>query len=80
MKTVAVAKFKAKCLRLLEEVRQTGKPLLVTKRGAPLAQIGPPPAERTAATWLGCMRHRTRILGDIVEPAVPPEDWKINRD
>lgn len=36
---IAVSRFKAECLGLLEEIAQTGEELLVTKRGRPLARV-----------------------------------------
>jgi prevent-host-death family protein len=36
-----VTEFKAKCLALLEEVGQGGGPITITKRGRPLATVGP---------------------------------------
>jgi prevent-host-death family protein len=33
--------FKAKCLALLDEVAATGQPLVVTKRGRPVAEVVP---------------------------------------
>lgn len=75
MTSIAVGKFKQTCLRLLEEVHQTGRPLLITKRGRPIAQVTPPPPE-AKAVWRGAMRDRGKILGDLVAPASDPEDWK----
>jgi prevent-host-death family protein len=40
-KTVAATEFKAHCLALLEKVRQTRQPLLVTRHGKPVAEISP---------------------------------------
>jgi len=76
MKTVAVAQFKATCLRLLEEVRR-GHPILVTKRGKPIAQVLPPPPR--AAAWRGAMRGTGKIVGDVVKPAAEPDDWSALR-
>jgi prevent-host-death family protein len=76
MKTVAVAQFKATCLRLLEEVRR-GHPILVTKRGKPIAQILPPPP--AAGAWRGSMKGTGKIVGDIVAPASNPDDWSALR-
>ena len=42
--TIAISKFKATCLALLDSVNKTGQPLIVTRRGEPIAQIVPPPA------------------------------------
>ena len=41
MKTVAATEFKAHCLVLLEEVRQTRQPLIVARHGRPVAEISP---------------------------------------
>ena len=42
MKTLQVSKFKAHCLGLLKEIRETGEPLALTLRGETLAIIQPP--------------------------------------
>ena len=79
MESIAISQFKATCLSLLERVRQTGQPLLVTKRGAPIAQIlPPPPKEATEQSAFGCMRGRSEQMGDIVEP-LSAEDWEVLR-
>ena len=44
MKTLQVSKFKARCLGLLEEIRDTGEPLALTLRGETLAIVQPPGA------------------------------------
>lgn len=67
-----IAEFKATCLAALEHVRRTRKPILITKRGKPVAQIDPPPLEVTS--WSGIMKGSIEILGDIVEP-LPAKDW-----
>jgi prevent-host-death family protein len=41
VKTVPATEFKQHCLALLEEVRQTRQPLLVTRHGKPVAEISP---------------------------------------
>ena len=38
---VAAGQFKAQCLALLDEVASTGRPLVVTKRGRPVAEVVP---------------------------------------
>jgi prevent-host-death family protein len=40
-KIVPAGEFKTRCLALLDEVSQTGKPLVVTKRGKPVARVVP---------------------------------------
>ena len=76
METIAISKFKATCLAVLERVRRTGKPVLVTRFGKPIAEITPPPPPTKPNRWLGNMRGTVRIVGDIVSPAVDEEDWE----
>ena len=79
METVAISQFKATCLSLLERVRKTGQPLLVTRRGKPVAQVLPPPLPEAAKkSAFGCMRGTSEQLGDIVGP-VSEEDWEVLR-
>lgn len=66
---IPVSKFKAACLALLDQVTKTGRPILVTKRGEPIALITPSPAPRRPAGWLGAFRGTGRIVGDIISPA-----------
>lgn len=41
VRTIGAGEFKAKCLALLDEVSESGRPLVVTKRGRPVAEILP---------------------------------------
>ncbi|MGH8622274.1 MAG: type II toxin-antitoxin system prevent-host-death family antitoxin [Burkholderiales bacterium] len=74
--SIAISKFKATCLAVLERVRRTGRPVLVTKFGEPIAEIVPPPPPPRPRGWLGSFADRARIRGDVVEPAAGPEDWE----
>lgn len=80
METIAISKFKATCLAVLERVRTTGEPILVTRFGEPVAEVVPPPPRPRPEKWLGSLRDTGKILGDIVSPAVPAEDWEVLRD
>jgi prevent-host-death family protein len=78
MKTVAVSVFKQTCLRLIDEVRETGRPIIVTKRGRPAVRLVPVGPKRAGA-WLGSRRTTGRILGDLVAPATDVRDWETLR-
>jgi len=80
MEQIAISKFKATCLAVLERVRKTGQSILVTRFGEPVAQIDPPAPAATSERWLGSMRGSMKILGDIVSPATDPDDWEVLRD
>jgi prevent-host-death family protein len=73
---VPISKFKATCLALLAKVKRTGRPILVTRKGEPIAQIVPPPPPNRPASWLGSFRATGTITGDIVSPPVPESEWE----
>jgi prevent-host-death family protein len=79
MEEIAISKFKATCLSVMERVRKTRKPVLVTRFGEPVAEIVPPPAPARPKNWLGDMVGTGRIVGDIVGPVVDEEDWDVLR-
>jgi prevent-host-death family protein len=74
MKTIPAGQFKAVCLRVMDEVNKTREPITITKKGKPVAKLMP--ADTPTKDVFGCMRGRLEILGDIVAPAVPTEDWE----
>ena len=77
MKTIAAGTFKARCLRLMDEVQSTRQPLLITKKGRPVAKLVP--ANEPPEDIFGCMRGKVEIVGDIESPVVPIEDWEVLR-
>ena len=79
MEEIQISTFKATCLAVLERVGKTRVPVLVTRFGKPVAQIVPPPPAARDEGWLGCMRDRTRIVGDIVAPVSDPSEWEVLR-
>jgi prevent-host-death family protein len=40
--TVPISQFKARCLAILAEVKRSGRPVLVTRFGEPVAKVVPP--------------------------------------
>ena len=77
MQEIAISKFKATCLEVLERVRKTRRPILVTRFGKPIAEVKPPSAQKDATDWLGSMAGTARIRGDIVSPATRASDWEV---
>lgn len=78
MERMAISKFKATCLAVIERVRVTGKPLVITRFGEIVAEILPPPPAR-AGSWIGSMSSTGRIKGDIVAPVSGANDWDVMR-
>lgn len=77
MEKVNISTFKATCLALLDKVKRTRKPLLVLRRGEPVAQVIPPPLPKKPKTWLGSFRSTGKIVGDIVSPVLEENDWEV---
>jgi antitoxin (DNA-binding transcriptional repressor) of toxin-antitoxin stability system len=75
MEEIAVSKFKATCLAVLQRVRKTGKPVVVTRFGQPIAQISPPETAKHVPR-LGTGAGTMVILGDIVGPIGDESDWE----
>ncbi len=79
MRSIAVSKLKATCLAVVADVNKTGRPVLITRFGKPVAEIVPPTRARQRAGWLGAMRGTGRIVGDIIAPATPAKTWEALR-
>lgn len=81
MKTIKASEFKAKCLKLMDEVAATGEPLLITKHGKPVAELvpteqKPKPKPKPKSLW-GLHKGQMKIVGDIMSPL--EEDWEVLR-
>ena len=66
MKEVAISKFKATCLAVLEQVRKTRRPVLITRFGKPVAEVVPPSPRPPQKRTLGSSEGLGEIRGDIV--------------
>lgn len=77
--TIAISKFKATCLSVLQKVKRTGRPVLVTRFGKPIASIVPPPIPVRRRDWLGSLAGTVTIVGDIVSPASDEDEWEVLR-
>lgn len=71
MREIPISKFKATCLAVIEDVRKTRKPVVITRFGKPVAEVVP---TAPAKSWLGCMKGTAEIKGDIVGPI--NRNWK----
>lgn len=75
MKRMRASVFKAQCLKVMNRVQATGEPVLVTKRGKPVVKVIPAKSEND--DLFGYMKDDFKIVGDIISPAAPLEDWDI---
>ena len=71
VRTMKASEFKAKCLKLMDEVAETGEEIVITKNRRPVAKLTP--LKQRPKTLFGVDRGRIEILGDIVSPM--PAEW-----
>ena len=64
-KGVSATEFKAKCLSLIKQMEEDGTAITITKRGQPVAVLGPVPKKRRKSLE-GRFAGKIHIIGDIV--------------
>jgi prevent-host-death family protein len=72
MTTISAAEFKAKCLKLMDQIHRTGRSIVVTKRGLPVAKLVAV-EPKTDLPIFGCLRNSISISADIIAPV--GESW-----
>ncbi len=61
--------FKAKCLKLMDDVQKYGEEIIITKHGKPVAKlVAIMPQKKNDAAWFGRQKGTVTIIGDITEP------------
>jgi prevent-host-death family protein len=76
-RTISAAQFKAKCLAIMDEVAETREPVVITKRGKPVAELRPLVEKPT--TLFGFMKGRVQSIEgvDLDEPV--DVEWEAMR-
>jgi len=74
MQKIPAAQFKARCLAMMDQVAETGRPVVVTRHGRPMVQIVPVKADEDEI--FGYLKGKGRIAGDI-ENTIPFSDWNL---
>jgi prevent-host-death family protein len=75
--SMPAGEFKARCLKLMDQVQITGRPIVITKRGRPVAKLVPVEEAAPHREIFGCMKGSIEILGDIVGPT--GEEWNAEK-
>jgi prevent-host-death family protein len=75
-KVVSATEFKARCLALLDEIEERGGPITITRRGRPVAVLGPV-KKKAWKSPKDLFAGRVEIVGDIV--ADMADLWEVNR-
>jgi len=81
VRQIAAGEFKAKCLRIMDEINETGKPLVVTKRGVPMVRLVPiTKSGMKPKSIIGRLEGIMQIVGDpddLIKPIFPLEDYDM---
>jgi prevent-host-death family protein len=73
MVPVSKSKFKSRALHYFREVEKTGRPVVITDRGRPVAKVVP--YSENPEELLKDLRHTVLHYSDPLEP-VGVEDWE----
>ena len=74
MQKMAAAQFKAQCLAVMDQVSQSGRPVVITKHGKPVVKLVP--ASEGEEEIFGALASIARVTGDI-ENTAPAKDWGV---
>ena len=75
-RTIKASEFKAKCLKLMDEVAESGEEIVITKHGRPVSKLTP--FRKKPKSLFGRGKGMIEIHGDIVEPM--PAEWFEDAD
>ena len=74
MKIIKASEFKATCLKIMDDVAESGEPILVTKNGKPVGKFVPYREKTT--TLIGSAREQVKIKGEILNS---DEHWDADQ-
>ena len=77
-RTIGASEFRTNCLKLMDEVQASGKPIIVTKHGAEVVSIEPYRPQLAAP--FGRYKHLFRYVGDIESPLDVEWEAEANPD
>ena len=77
MKRMSAGSFKSKCLAVMDEVHAKCETVIITKHGKPVAKLVPLNAEKDEI--YDFLAGKGAIVGDIITPALSPEEWHAIR-
>lgn len=72
VREIKASEFKAKCLRIMDEVAETGETVVITKNGRPVSRLVP--YVKRPNSLFGIHRNSVEIVGDIIAPI--NDEWE----
>lgn len=82
IKSIPAGAFKQGCLRILDEVAETHREVVITKRGKPVAKLVPVKQEREReAEVLATFRGKSKMLvseRELLRPLTAEAGWDLD--
>ncbi|MDE0030471.1 MAG: type II toxin-antitoxin system Phd/YefM family antitoxin [Deltaproteobacteria bacterium] len=75
---IGAAEFKARCLRVIDQMNKDRRPVTITKRGKPVAVLHPVEPLDKSPSIIGAMRGSVLAYHDPFRPATDPSDWSAS--
>ncbi len=75
VQTLKASEFKAKCLKLMDEVQKTGEEIVITKNGKPVSKLVPYRIQ--ASSLFGLHKEQVASLDEDIFSS--GEDWEANQ-
>jgi prevent-host-death family protein len=60
------SEFKARCLKLMDEVEKSGQEIIITKNGRPVSRLAP--VQERPNTIFGALKGSIIKYGDVISP------------
>lgn len=74
-KSIGAAEFKAKCLNLIDQMANDAEPIVITKRGKPVAVLSPIQDASGHVSIIGAMKGSVLTYDDPFSPVIASSEW-----
>ena len=78
-KAIGVPEFRATCLRIMDVMSRDQQPVIVTKRGKPVALLSPIAAAVPSRSIFGAMAGTVLRFDEPFAPPSDPDEWNARR-
>ncbi len=78
-KHIGASEFQAECLKLVVAIERTGQSITITKRGTPVAVLGPVPISAKFKGLFGALKGSVLRYDKPFDPATEPDEWSAGQ-
>ena len=73
---IAAGQFKAKCLKIMDDVHRHHKEVIITKYNKPIVKLVPFDEEKSTTSPFGFLKGTVIVCGNIIKPI--EEKWNVD--